>query len=706
MGAYLLAQALRPGLSAALEGSLNRCLTRLLAENTPHEQRLYFPWAAEPLVSILVPMHEQLLATVACLCAVADHSGPVPYEVLVLNDASSEPTRRTLARIEGLRLINQPSNLGFLRNCNAGAQEARGRYLVWLNNDTLVQPGWLEHLVEQADRNPNVGAVGAQVRYPDGRLQEVGGIVWRDGSAARVGDGQWPTARLTNRPREVDYCSAAALLVRRQLWQALGGFDPRYAPAYYEDTDLCFRVRAASYRVLVQPRAQVVHFEGLSHGHDPNTGSQALQAINQTRFAQRWRTQLEREHQPRGQNGHWAMDRAQARPVVLVADHKLPEPDRDAGSRSILHLMRSLMAGGALVVFWPHNPALPEPYRQQLEAEGIALLVDAPSATDLTAWVREQRPVLDWLLLSRPDVAEAVLNALGPEPGLRLAYYGHDLHHRRLLREAAYGRADAELLQRTAKALQQEQQAWKQAALIYYPAADEVAEVQQWLREQGTTADVRQLPVFAYPAPSPTRIRAEQQQPPAARLLFVAGFAHPPNTDAALWFVQQVWPLVQQGCPGVRLWLVGSHPPAAIQELASPAIGVSGSVSDAELEQHYRQARVVVAPIRHGAGVNGKIVEALAHGVPCVCSPEGARGFSQPDRALRIAADAHSFAMACLELLGNNEAWQQQRQLGLAYVAEHFSQARQQEALEPLLQRRLSDSTSQSANERPSTSVA
>lgn len=706
MRAYLLAQALRPGLNAGLEASLNLCLKRLLDSHTPQQQRLTLPLASEPLVSILVPMHEQLLATAACLCAIADHSGGMAYEVLVLNDASSEHTRQTLERMEGLRLINQPRNLGFLHNCNAGAQEARGRYLVWLNNDTLVQPGWLDALVEMAELQPSAGAVGAQLRYPDGRLQEVGGIVWRDGSAARVGDGQWPDPRLTVRPRDVDYCSAAVLLVRRSLWQELGGFDPRYAPAYYEDTDLCFRIRAAGYRVLVEPRAQVVHFEGLSHGHDPNTGSQALQAINQTRFAERWRTQLEREHQPRGQNGHWAMDRAQARPVVLVADHKLPEADRDAGSRSILHLMRSLMAGGALVVFWPHNPALPEPYRQQLEAEGIALLVDAPSPADLAAWVREQGPVLDWLLLSRPDVAEAVVNALGNEPGLRVAYYGHDLHHRRLLREAAYGRADAELLQRTAQALQQEQQAWQQASLIYYPAADEVAEVQQWLREQGTTADVRQLPVFAYPAPSPARIRAEQPQPPAARLLFVAGFAHPPNTDAALWFMRQVWPLVQQGCPEVRLWLVGSHPPASIQELASPAIGVSGNVSDAELEQHYRHARVVVAPIRHGAGVNGKIVEALAHGVPCVCTPEGARGFSEPDGALRIAADPHSFAMACLELLGNNEAWQHQRQLALAYVAERFSQARQQEALAPLLQQRLSDTNSQSANERPSTSSA
>jgi GT2 family glycosyltransferase len=706
---YVVARELFPALSRSLEGNLQRCTQKLLAPQTPSAQQLRLPCSPAPVVSILVPVHGQLHTTLACLSAIADHSGPVALEVLLLDDASDSATREALAQVAGLRLISQPQNLGFLRNCNAGAVEARGRYLLLLNNDTLVQPGWLEALLSIAEGCERIGAVGAQLRYPDGRLQEVGGIVWRDGSAGRVGDGEWPSPALLSRPRDVDYCSAAALLVRRSLWEQLGGFDCRYAPAYYEDTDLCFRIRQAGKRVVVQPKALVVHFEGVSHGRDSSSGVKVHQHAHQALFAERWEAVLQREHQPRGLHIHWAIDRAQARPMVLVADHKQPEPDRDAGSRSILHLMRGLVASGALVAFWPLNPALTERYRTQLADEGIELLADHDrpfTLEQLAMWVEAQRPVLDWLLLSRPDVAEAVLTALGPTPELRLAYYGHDLHHRRLERHAAHQPADPSLMERAALARGQEERVWQQVELIYYPAADEVQEVQQWLASYGSCAEVRQLPVFAYREAELTPPPTARQPPEIARLLFVAGFAHPPNADAALWFVRNVWPQVRQGCPTAQLWLVGSDPPAAIEALAGAHISVTGCVSEAVLQLCYQQARVALAPIRHGAGVNGKVVEALRHGVPCVCTPQAARGFSDPGAALRIASDPQAFAEACLLLLTSTAHWHRQAEAGLAYVRQHFSAARLDAVLQPLLTHGGSCSATQSTNERPSTALA
>jgi glycosyltransferase involved in cell wall biosynthesis len=507
----------------------------------------------------------------------------------------------------------------------------------------------------------------------------------------------------------VDYCSAAALLVRRSLWEQLGGLDSRYAPAYYEDTDLCFRIREAGERVVVQPKALVVHFEGVSHGCDDGNGVKAHQRTNQRLFTQGWQAVLQREHQPRGQHTRWASERAQARPMVLVADHKLPEPDRDAGSRSILHLMRGLVAAGALVTFWPHNPAITERYRTQLADEGIELLAENDQAytlEQLAAWVEAQRPVLDWLLLSRPDVADAVLTALGPTPELRLAYYGHDLHHRRLERHATHQGNDLNLMEGAALARLQEQPVWQQVELIYYPAADEVQEVQQWLAGQRSRVDVRQLPVFAYREAELKPPSTARQPPESARLLFVAGFAHPPNADAALWFVRNVWPLVRQGFPTAQLWLVGSDPPAAIEALAGAHISVTGRVSEAVLELCYQQARVAIAPICHGAGVNGKVVEALRHGVPCVCTPQAARGFSDPGAAMRIASDPQAFAEACLQLLTSTAHWQHQAEAGLAYVSQHFSASRLDAALQPLLTQGGSCSATQSTNERPSTAVA
>ena len=671
MRAYLLAQALRPGLNAGLEGNLNRCLKKLLDSSTPHQQRLTLPQAAEPLVSILVPMHEQLLATAGCLSAIVDYSVGIAYEVLVLNDASSAATRIQLERIEGLRLINQPRNLGFLHNCNAGAKEARGSYLLWLNNDTLVQPGWLDALLEMAERNPSVGAVGAQLRYPDGRLQEVGGIVWRDGSAARIGDGEWPEHHLTSRPRDVDYCSAAALLVRRSLWEELGGFDPRYAPAYYEDTDLCFRIREVGHRVVVQPKALVVHFEGLSHGRDISQGVKAHQQLNQATFAARWSAVLESEHQHPWENIGWAIDRAQARPMVLVADHKLPEPDRDAGSRSILHLMRGLVRAGVLVKFWPHNPLIINQYLQQLEEEGIEVLTKNKSIYDLNEWLILHKPVLDWILLSRPDVADAVLEVTGNKQNWQLAYYGHDLHYRRLSRNALITNSD-NLKMQSIIFEQLEKKIWEAMDVIYYPAADEVKEVQEWANERNANIQAVQIPVYSY-SDDDIIVRKPINSSKDKTVLMVAGFAHPPNISAALWMINMVWPLIQSEMPETKLVIAGSYPPQEIIELASHNIKVTGSLSEIELEELYLNSRIAVAPILHGAGVNGKIVEALKFGVPCITTAMGARGFENLNSSILIADNELDFANLCMLLLANDQKWEKQSAAGIEYIKNNFS---------------------------------
>jgi GT2 family glycosyltransferase len=685
---YVVARELFPALSSTLEGNLQRCTQKLLAEQTPPAQQLRLPCSPAPLVSILVPVHGQLHTTLACLSAIADHSGPVALEVLLLDDASDDVTREALEQVAGLRLISQAQNLGFLRNCNAGAREARGRYLLLLNNDTLVQPGWLEAMLATAEGCERIGAVGAQLRYPDGRLQEVGGIVWRDGSAARVGDRQWPSSALLSRPRDVDYCSGAALLVRKPLWEKLNGFDTRYAPAYYEDTDLCFRIRETGQRVVVQPKALVIHFEGISHGRDLQAGAKAHQLINQTHFAERWRTMLQRQHQTSGSNIQWASERAYARPMILVVDHKLPEPDRDAGSRSIVHLMRGLVNAGALVAFWPHNPELADGYRTQLEEMGIQLLADnqqALSLQQLRGWIQAQQSVLDWVLFSRPDVADVVLSEIGCQPDLHFAYYGHDLHHRRLERQAALTQDSGILMKHAVEARQQEQRVWQQADLIYYPAFDEVEEVRTWISETHCKAEAQQLPVFSYATAELSEPALCREPPCSNQLLFVAGFAHPPNAEAVLWFVDEVWPLVKKRQPMANLWLVGSHPPHAIRSLEAIGIHVTGMVSEAELQGFYRQSRIAIAPIRYGAGVNGKVVEAIRYGVPCVCTPQAARGFFDPGDALRVASTAAAFADACHLLLTSDDLWRQQALAGLAYVRQHFSIAKLEEALSPMI---------------------
>ena len=139
------------------------------------------------------------------------------------------------------------------------------RYAAWdivfLNNDTQVTHGWLERLIDTAYRSDRIAMVGPKLVYPDGRLQEAGSEIFQDGSARAYGKFEDPTDPRFDQLREVDYCSAACLFAKRSFLNRVGGFDRRYAPAYYEDADLGLAARAAGFKVLYEPRSVVVHHE-------------------------------------------------------------------------------------------------------------------------------------------------------------------------------------------------------------------------------------------------------------------------------------------------------------------------------------------------------------------------------------------------------------------------------------------------------------
>jgi GT2 family glycosyltransferase len=247
-----------------------------------------FEPAAAPRVSIVIPTCGNVPFALACLESIARHPPRASLEVLLVEDGSGDPLAERLGAVRGLRYVRNEVNLGFLRSCNVAAGLARGEYLHLLNDDTEVTPGWLDALLDTFQL-PACGIAGSKLLYPDGRLQEAGGRVLPDGREQRIGRWQDPSRPEYNSVREVDYCSAASLLVPRSLFLELGGFDERYAPAYYEDVDLALQVRAAGRKVYYQPASVVVHHESVSYEPDP-----ARHARNQRAFAERWRETLSR----------------------------------------------------------------------------------------------------------------------------------------------------------------------------------------------------------------------------------------------------------------------------------------------------------------------------------------------------------------------------------------------------------------------------
>ncbi len=250
-------------------------------------RRIRLPSAADPRVSILIPVFNELPLTVECLLALSRARIRVPFEVIVADDASTDPALATLADVPNLVYFRQPANAGFLETCNAGFLQARGEYVLLLNNDTQVQRGAVDRLVEALDRDEAVAAAGPKLIYPNGRLQEAGCAIRADGSSIMVGLGEDPDEGGYNYDRDVAYCSGAALLVRRD---AIAGplFDARYAPAYCEDADLCLRLIAAGHRIRYVHAAMVMHHLSASTNRTAKPVKARQIIRNQARLADRW----------------------------------------------------------------------------------------------------------------------------------------------------------------------------------------------------------------------------------------------------------------------------------------------------------------------------------------------------------------------------------------------------------------------------------
>jgi GT2 family glycosyltransferase len=632
------------------------------------------PASADPVVSIIVPTYGQVPFTLRCLAAITRHT-VVPHsagqdteapaiEVIVIDDAWDGVETAALAVVRGIRLLRNETNLGFLHSCNRAAALAKGRYLCFLNNDTQVLEGWLEPMVSLFRQCPGTGAVGAKLLYPDGRLQEAGGIVWQDATGWNFGRLEDPARPAYNYVREVDYCSGAALMVERTVFADLGGFDPRYAPAYFEDTDFCFRLRQIGLKTLYQPAARVVHHEGISHGRDTAVGLKSHQVTNRRTFISVWADVLAREHYSSGEHVMRARDRSMHRRVILVIDHYVPTPDRDAGSRAMMACLDILLQAGFVVKFWPHDLSYRPGYTEILQRMGIEVF-HGPDQVPFDTWIRMQGSEFDTVLVSRPDVAEDVLPSLRRHCRGRIIYYGHDLHFRRLRLQAEIAQDERKLLQAERMRLR-ECAIWRQADLSLY-LSEEEAQIASALQPD---ARIGAIVPYCF-----DRFASPRTAPPCRDIIFVAGFGHPPNEDAAQWFVHDILRLIRAEVPDARLSIIGSNPTGHVQALAGDGIACFADISDAELEAAYERARVAVVPLRCGAGVKLKVVEALRAGVPLVTTPVGAQGLVGLDQVVAVEDDEAAFAAAVVTLLRDDAAWERSSRIQVEFAETRFSRA-------------------------------
>ena len=648
------------------------------------QRTLAFPVFERPKVSLVIPVYAHCELTRACLESIRFHTVDVSYEVIVVDDMADEDTKALLESVPGLQVVRNEQNLGYLRSMNRGAEFARGQWLVLFNNDTEVTEGWLSVMLDCGESAEDVGVVTPKFVYPDGSLNEAGGIVWRDGTGVNYGRGDSPEKFQYEYRRETDYGSAAALMVRADFWREAGGFDERFLPMYYEDTDICFQARAHNLRVMYEPSAVVVHVEGATAGSDPSTGFKRHQEQNRPKFVAKWSHELESEaFRSAPVNIRPAADRGRGR-RVLVIDHHVPMWDHDSGSLRMFEVLRALIEIGARVTFMPDNLAPCDPYTRRLQSMGIEVMY---GALNVDAELATIGPSLEMVILSRPHPAARWLDKVREyAPGATVVYDTVDLHWLREARRSAAGveRAPADAPAGTEidlTALPPKAAALRELELAMMRACDATVVVSDAERLQ-VERDVPGVKLFT--VPNIHRI-AQYVLPPEDRLgiLFVGSFRHPPNVGAALRLVRDVMPVVRRELQDVRLTIVGADPPPEVQALASPFVEVAGWVED--LHPLLEQSSVLVAPLNYGAGLKGKVTQCLAAGLPVVTTAVGAEGIEGLSDCVLVAEDAEDLAAQVVRVVRDAALWRELSQAGQALIERTCSPRISAEILAELL---------------------
>jgi GT2 family glycosyltransferase len=617
--------------------------------------KLSLPADSNPLISVVLVLFNRAELTLACLRSLAETNQSM--ELVIVDNASSDPTALLLDRLEGPRILRNSENRNFLLAVNQAARECRGKYLLLLNNDAQLLPGALETLLASIEGSHGIGAVGGKIILLDGTLQEAGSIVWRDGSCLGYGRGDNPFAPPYMFRRDVDYCSGAFLLTPRQVWQELGGFDEAFTPAYYEETDYCMRLWRKDLRVVYEPAAAVLHFEFASS--QSAAAAIDLQTRNRKQFVERNRSELLTNEDPAPDRIIFARSRQRGR-RVLYLDDRVPHRWLGSGFPRAHSMLQVLQNAGYFITIFPlddRHESWTDIY-SDLPRE-VEVMIGLQRSV-LEAFLRSRKGYYDTIIISRPHNMQFVTPLLAAHPDWfesTLVIYDaeavcafRDKGHRELAGTAM----SAEEYE---KALSTEMKLAAQADLVISVSEGE--------RDTFRAHGIPRVEVLGH------SIEVAVTNTPFSErsgVLFV-GAVHKetsPNADSLVWFLENVFPRIQATISDITVTVAGVNISQRVRALAGPAVRMIGHVSD--LTPFYAAAKLFIAPTRYAAGIPHKIHESAARGLPVVATPLLVQQLGWTKEEISFSEDPDEFAALCIELYSNEGRWTQQRNAGLVRV--------------------------------------
>jgi glycosyltransferase involved in cell wall biosynthesis len=613
------------GRAATIDGLVANPLVALITEKSARLADR--DWNKQELdATVIIEADDRVGHNLICLHAVLSLRTELSFEIILADNGVREATRTLVERVAGVvRYCGAPGGRA------AAGDAARGKVLVFLSAELIVLPNWLDALLATLKSDRSIGLTGSKCVNVDGSLRADTGTDARSGSD--FGSIHDACAPQNNFLRDASDISLRSIAITKELWDQVGRGD---------DLDLAARVRAVGLRTVYQPHSAVI-----DHQSAPKRPSLSSSETSVAKL----------------RVGH-----------ILVVDHAVPQPDRDAGSRSTVQYLEMFARAGFHVTFWPQDLYFDPPYVLALQRLGIEVIYGwSGHLPTFEAWLERSKSSLGYAYLFRPTCAVNFIDLLRTRSKAKILFAGVDVHYKRLEMELEVtGRAQ---LRHDARRMEKlEKEIWRGSDVVYYLSGSEVDLVRATYR--GKRA--RTLPIFMFDRARLHQALARVRQrgvPQSRQLLFVGGFRHSPNLDAMIWFVGDIWPIIVSAVPDARLFIVGASPPPAVQRFESGAITVSGAISDDELTRLYVESAVAIVPLRFGAGVKGKLLEAMSHGTPVVTTSIGIQGLSAAAEFIAVRDEPGKFAQATVDVLRDPGARLDQVIGGLRYLQETLTEA-------------------------------
>lgn len=613
-----------------------------------------FVQAAQPRANIFVIESGSEGALPKCLAALSAYTTDIPYSVSVVGRAN--PALATQFGVGFLGDADTPNSLAALRN---SIDRLSGEFVVLVSDRLIPHPGWLAAIDEGFARFPDAAALCALILKDAETVDAAGAAIDADARLRPNYEGVTPDDAAVNAVMRVTCAGPGFVAIRADAWQAIAQQFGEDEPFQAGLVSIGLLLAALGKNTYLQPFARFTRLPlSKAERAASNDANRKWQAAHQ-----RWSIRQRFEKVFAAGAGGNVLKLA-ARPKIVMVDAFVPKPDQDSGSADLFWYMRIFHAFGYQVSFIAAFEEKPlESYADALRRWGVRVQY-ASDLGHLNELVLEEAKDAQVVLVQRVIVARHVIQPLRErQVNAKIVFGTVDLHYLREERIAIHERS-ADALDYALTLRREELRAMTLSDATIVVSRLEYDIVKETLPE----VNVHRIPIPRMP------VRSTSTFADRAGVVFVGGFAHRPNIDAVMFLVEEIWPIVRQHLPHAELRVVGSNVTPAIQALDNPATGVKivGFVED--LDEVMSGARLSVAPLRFGAGIKGKVVSSLLHGLPCVLSKMASEGMGLVDGEHVLEGEtAEEIATAIVRLHEDPQLWQRIADAGFLAASAEYS---------------------------------